>query len=105
MSSGNYLFFIILSTVLITRIFLYFKPTPSPTFWGIRTHHYMYGILLAVIGYFTKNLTITGVGLGLFLDELTYLLIGGKTHKDNYSKTSLIGTFLFLVLAFFLCQY
>ena len=38
------------------------------------------------------------VGFGLFVDELAYILIRGKDHKDNYSPISLIGTACFTIL-------
>lgn len=96
----TFLFLIIVITVSVTRIFLYFKPTPSPTLFGLRTHHYMYGGILATLGAVLSNVTLYGIGIGLFLDELTYLLIGGKTHEDNYSTPSLTGTGFFLLIAF-----
>ena len=105
MNPENYFFIIFLATIIVTRIFLYFKPTPAPTIKGFRIHHYMYGIILIVISILIKNLTIYSIGLGLFIDELTYLIIKGKNHKDNYSKKSLIGTCLFIILIFFLRSY
>jgi hypothetical protein len=32
-------------------------------------------------------------------------IIGGKTHIDNYSTTSLLGTVVFIILVFFLRNY
>lgn len=101
MTISNEFFLIFLSTVVVTRLFLYFKPTPAPTIKGFRTHHWMYGILGLFIGFITHYLPLYAIGLGLFVDELTYLLIGGKNHEDNYSAISLIGTIIFVVLAFF----
>jgi len=58
----------------------------------------MYGLLLSLLGYSTKTAWIFGVGLELSVDELTYLLMGGKTHEDNYSKISVLGTAFFAVV-------
>jgi len=100
------LFFIIfVITILVTRTFLYVNPTPSPTIKDIRLHHYMYGIVLIPIGLVVSSISIFAVGTGLFIDELTYLIIGGKTHEDNYSKVSLIGTGLLIIGVFFLRKY
>ena len=95
-----YFFVIFLITILLTRVFLYIHPTPAPTISGFRTHHYMYGLVLALAGALFGSVTIFAVGVGLFVDELGYLLIGGKTHEENYSKASLILLSIFIVLAY-----
>ncbi len=101
----NQFFLIFLATILITRIFLFLRPIPSPTLGKFRTHHYMFGILGIVIGLFAHWLVVYAIGWGLFIDELMYLLMRGKNHEDNYSKISLIGTFLFIILVFILRNY
>ena len=60
----------------------------------------MFGIVLIPIAIFSNIIELYAIGLGLFIDELTYLLIGGKNHKDNYSPTSIIGTVLFVIIVF-----
>lgn len=99
-SDVNIFSVVFLSTVLITRVLVYVYPKKSPTILGFRTHHYMYGLAICLLAYFTKTVWLLAIGLGLFVDELTYLLIGGKTHNDNYSKISLLGTVIFTVILF-----
>ena len=65
----------------------------------------MFGAVGIPFSLLLNFMPLYAVSLGLFVDELTYLLIGGKTHKDNYSKTSLLGTLFFVVLVFFLQKY
>jgi len=62
----------------------------------------MYGLVLALVGVFLGSVVIYSIGLGLFIDEFGLLIGGGKTHKDNYSKLSLIilGAFVILVFIF-----
>ncbi len=91
---------IFLATVLVTRIALWAKPVASPTIRGFRMHHYMYGIALAIIGAIHHSVWFYAIGLGLFVDELGYLCIGGKTHADNYSDRSLFLTCFFAALTF-----
>ncbi len=93
-------FLIFLGTIIIIRIFLYFRPTPSPTVKGFRFHHYIFGIIIALIGGIIQNLVVYAIGLGFFIDELGYLIIGGKTHEDNYSVSSILILVLFVILAF-----
>ncbi len=102
----RYRFFVIfLLTLTIVRAAVFFFPVASPTFGTFRVHHYMYGIVLIMLGLFFRRVTLYAVGLALFVDELTYLLVGGKTHEDNYSGISLAGTALFTFLVFLLKDY
>ncbi len=105
MKSKDYFFIVFLLTIVITRLFLYFNPIASPTVEGFRLHHYMYGIVFVIIGVVIPNLIIYAIGLGLFVDELTYLLINGRTHEDNYSAISILGTILLSVLVFLIRDY
>jgi len=68
-------------------------------------HHYMYGIVGIVTGLLFHSIIVYAIGLGLFVDELTYLFIQGKNHKDNYSRTSLLGTALIMLLIFLFQNY
>ena len=100
MNVNNYFFLIFFLTVIVTRLLLYLKPLPSPTIKGFRLHHYMFGVVLIPVAILLNTLELYAVGFGLFMDELTYLLIGGKNHRDNYSISSLVGTVLFVILVF-----
>lgn len=101
----NQFFLIFLATIVIVRIFVYLFPIPAPTIGKFRTHHYMFGIAGMIAGFFTGSIVLYAIGLGLFVDELTYLLIGGRTHEDNYSKISLLGTLFFVAVVFVLRGY
>lgn len=102
---ANQFFFIFLTTILVTRLLVYLFPIPAPTIRNFRIHHYMYGVVILILGLTLDSILVFAVGLGLFTDELTYLLIGGKTHKDNYSKISLLGTAGFIAVIFLLRNY
>lgn len=101
----NYFFIIFILTILCTRLFLFLHPVSGVTIRNFRTHHWMYGIISIFFGLIFHFLLIYGIGLGLFVDELTYLLIRGKNHKDNYSLKSLIGTLIFIILVFVFKNY
>lgn len=61
----------------------------------------MYGIVLTLAGIIFSSIFVFAIGLGLFVDELGYLMMGGKTHKDYCSKISLILSGLFIILVYF----
>lgn len=93
-------FLIFLITIIVTRIALFLCPIASPTVKGFRIHHWMYGIFLIVLGIVLSSIVLYAIGLGLFVDELTYILIGGTSHKDNYSTVSLVGTVIFIIIVY-----
>jgi len=100
-----YFFSIFISTILITRVFLYLKPTPAPTIKGFRIHHYMYGLILILFGVMLSNIFVYAVGWGLFIDELPFLALGGKTHQDNYSPRSLLGVLILAIMVMLFRNY
>ena len=105
LETSQMFFTIFLATILIARIFLFVCPTPGPTIFGFRVHHYVYGLIILIIGYLFNSIILCAIGLGLFIDELTFLLSRGKTHEDNYSKMSLLGTACFVILVFVIKDY
>ncbi len=50
----------------------------------------------------SHSVILYGISLGLFVDELTYPIIRGKNHEDNYSAVSIVGTLLFIGIVFIL---
>jgi hypothetical protein len=84
-------------TVLAFRICLYMKPLSAPTIAGFRTHHYMYGLIGIGVGLAARSLLVYAIGWAMFVDELTFVLIRGKNHADNYSLRSLAGTALLVI--------
>ncbi len=112
LSPANILFFIFVITVLLTRISLYvggfLAENPDGmglTIGNVRIHHYLYGLVLAPAGLLIGSIPLFAIGLGLFIDEATFLVFGGTTHADNYSWWSLAGTAVLIGLVFLLRKY
>lgn len=102
MRGPDQLFAVFLFTILVTRVVLFLWPIASPTINGFRLHHWMYGVALVAIAVAISNPSIYAVGLGLFVDEVTFILVKGRSHKENFSFISLIGTAVFVSLAYLL---
>lgn len=83
MISGDYFFLIFLGIIAGTRLLL-IKKFPPSSIGGIRLRHYMYGIVLIIIAFLIKNLTIYAIGFGLLIDEIPVMLVKGPGHKDEY---------------------
>ena len=100
----NYYFAIFLLTILITRGLLFVFPVASPTILQLRLHHWMYGLFLVGISFFISNVFVYAIGLGLVIDELTYIVMDGKTHQDNYSAMSVFGTIALIAVVYIFRQ-
>lgn len=91
-------------TILITRVVVYIFNKPSPTIKSFRTHHWMFGlfftIILFCISSFYTNTYLLSISMGIFLDEIGFIIIRGKTHEDNYSPKSFMTLIFFIILLF-----
>lgn len=91
-------------TIFITRVWVYIFNRPSPTIKNFRTHHWMYGLLFTIIliciSKFYTNIYLLAISMGIFLDEIGFILIRGKNHEDNYSPKSFMIIILFIILLF-----
>lgn len=91
-------------TILITRVVVYIFNKPSPTIKSFRTHHWMFGlfftIILFCISSFYTNIYLLSISMGIFLDEIGFIIIRGKTHEDNYSPKSFMILIFFIILLF-----
>jgi len=91
-------------TIIITRVFVYIFNKPSPTIKNFRTHHWMFGLVFTIILFcisdFYTNIYLLSISCGIFLDEIGFIIIRGKTHEDNYSPKSFIILMIFVLLLF-----
>ena len=91
-------------TILITRVVVYVFNKPSPTIKNFRTHHWMFGLFFTIILFcilsFYTNIYLLSISMGIFLDEIGFIIIRGKTHEDNYSPKSFMILLFFVLLLF-----
>lgn len=64
----------------------------------------MYGLLFTIILFcisgIYKNVYLLSISIGVFLDEIGFIVIRGKTHEDNYSPKSFMILMFFILLLF-----
>ena len=91
-------------TIIITRVMVYIFNKPSPTIKNFRTHHWMFGLIFTIILFcisrFYTNIYLLSISMGIFLDEIGFIIIRGKTHEDNYSPKSFMILMFFILLLF-----
>lgn len=67
-------------------------------------HHWMFGlgitVFLFLISNFYTNIYFLAMSVGVFLDEIGFVLLHGKTHEDNYSPESFFLLLIFILLLF-----
>ena len=97
-------FLFTMTTIIITRILVYIFNKPSPTIKNFRTHHWMFGLVFTImfflISNFYTNIYLLSISMGIFLDEIGFIILKGKTHKDNYSPKSFMILIFFILLLF-----
>lgn len=63
----------------------------------------MFGLIFIIIFFlissFYTNIYLLSISVGVFMDEIGFIIIKGKSHKDNYSPES------FMILMFFILLY
>ncbi len=109
------------ATVISLRLYLHFVGVQHVYPGGYLVHHLFTGILIIipaafVLAYGTRFRWLAivtrlalGVGTGLILDEMTYLVMTGTSDDDYVSSVSLFGAVIFvgvgLTLAFALYRW
>ena len=100
---------IILTITLLFSRMIVNVINPNPTIKGYEIHHFHYGLLLLIIvsllmlykkGPFKIHLILTGVSLGLILDEIIF--ISGKV-VEKVTYTSTFSETIILMILFALC--
>lgn len=95
-------------TIFFTRFWIYFMKMlfknkyfhSAPTIKGIKLHHYMYGILIVIIGIILKMDWVISIGAALFIDEFVLLLKHGNNFhwKEYWSSDSIIWTLIIIFI-------
>lgn len=80
-----------IAPVVLTRVVCHNFHWPAPTIAGFRTHHYMFGVVIAVAATIIGSPVLAAVGSGLIIDEIPWLIGYGYT-----SNQSLVGVGLLL---------
>lgn len=104
MNTYDKFYLLTMITILLIRVGVYVFNKPSPTIKSFRTHHWMFGlfftIILLCISRLYTNIHLLAINLGIFLDEIGFIIIRGKNHQDNYSPKSFMILLFFIIILF-----
>ena len=107
LKDNNELYLVILATVIITRLGIILLPEIDVKVGGMIIHHFWFGLIFFLIGLLIAvrlrrtKLLFLGVGFGLFLDELIFMILGGGNDREYWAILSSLGTITLLILLFF----
>lgn len=106
MKKENIFYLLVLLTVLIIRISIFLIPEVTIKIFGLTAHHFWFGLALILIGIFIPKkkdilrIIFCSVGIGLFIDQLMFMILGAGMDKEYWALPSLISA-LFLLLIIF----
>ena len=106
MKKENLFFLLILITILITRISIIIIPEVNITLFNIIIHHFWFGVILMLIGLFIPKklfifkIGIYGIGAGLIIDQLIFMILGAGQDKEYWAFPSLIGMIIMTFIVF-----
>lgn len=99
---SNRFYLIFVTTILIMRFLVFLVPNVDIMLGPILIHHAVFGAILLLFSLALKKstfkLVLFAIGLGLVIDQATFLIIRGVGDADYWSPISLIGTIAFIVL-------
>jgi len=79
-------FLITMITIIMTRIIVYIINKPCPTINNFRTHYWMFGLAFTIIPFgisiFYVNIYLLSISMGVFLDEIGFVIIRGKSPRQ-----------------------
>jgi hypothetical protein len=100
-----------LGTFACLRLYLHFAGVRHIYPGGVLVHHLFFGVVMALPAAFilafgarsrvtaVLALAALGIGSGMILDEVTYLVLTKGSDADYVSRTSLFGAIGFISLA------
>lgn len=106
MKRENLFYLLILATILISRISIIIVPEVDIKFLDIVAHHFWFGVILMAIGFFIPKkivypkILLYGIGAGLIIDQLVFMILGAGQDKEYWALPSLLGTIIIAGIIF-----
>lgn len=108
MKKENIFYLILVLTILVIRTWVFFFPLRRIIISGVLINHFWLGIILILFSlllpkkYLKLRVVAFPIGLGLIIDELIFIILGGGTVNDYWSIYSLSGVIILMVIVFIL---
>lgn len=99
-------YLILIATILITRISIIIVPEVNIKFLDIVIHHFWFGVILMIIGLIIPKqkvypkILLYGIGAGLIIDQLIFMILGAGKDKEYWALPSLLGTIIIALVIY-----
>ncbi len=99
-------YLILIATILIVRISIIIVPEVDIKFLDIVIHHFWFGIILMIIGLVIPKqkvypkIFLYGIGAGLIIDQLIFMILGAGKDKEYWALPSLLGTIIIALVIY-----
>lgn len=106
MKRENLFYLIFVLTILIVRISVITMPEFHIIFSDMLIHHFWFGIILLLVGLIMpKNkeypkIFLYGIGAGLIIDQLVFMILGAGRNKEYWALPSLLGAIIITFIIF-----
>jgi len=106
MKRENLFYLILIATILITRISIIIVPEVNIKFLDIVIHHFWFGVILMIIGLIIPKqkvypkILLYGIGAGLIIDQLIFMILGAGKDKEYWALPSLLGTIIIALVIY-----
>ena len=99
-----YLVFVL--TILITRISIIIVPEVDIKLMDVVIHHFWFGVILMIFGLIIPKQNINpkillyGIGAGLIIDQLVFMILGAGKDKEYWALPSLLSTIIITLVIY-----
>lgn len=106
MKKENLFYLLIVITILITRISIIIVPEFDIKLFDVVIHHFWFGIVLFLAGLIIpKNnrylkIVLYGIGVGLVIDQLVFMILGAGKDKEYWALPPLLGAIIIALAVF-----
>jgi|TARA_Y100000310_G_C20000184_1_gene498125 peptidoglycan/LPS O-acetylase OafA/YrhL len=106
MKRENLFYLILIVTILIIRISIIIVPEVDIKFLDIVIHHFWFGVILMIIGVIVPKqkvypkILLYGIGAGLIVDQLIFMILGAGKDKEYWALPSLLGTIIIVLVIY-----
>ncbi len=96
---------ILVGTVVSIRVGVYLLPDKNLMIYGLEAHHYLTGVAICLLALLispsgsTVQVVMLGIGCGLFVDEIGFILVGGTDDISYWRALPTAISFLGLTAA------
>ena len=106
MKRENLFYLILIVTILITRISIIIVPEVDMKFLDIVIHHFWFGVVLMIVGLIIPKqkvypkILLYGIGAGLIIDQLIFMILGAGKDKEYWALPSFLGMIIIALVIY-----